>query len=78
MPTTAHDAIAVALAAYGGGTACDPTPPGGTDEPLTPAAQHDHTVAIVRAFLDDLFGVTRGALPGIAAVADPLVRWQRP
>ena len=44
---------------------------------LTLAQQHDHTVAIVRAYLDDLFGRSRGALPALAAAADPQVRWQR-
>ena len=77
MPTTAHDAIAVALARYGGGTACDPTPAPGTDAMISLARQHDRTVTVTRAFLDDLFGRTHGAVAALAATTDPLLRWQR-
>jgi predicted dienelactone hydrolase len=77
VPTTSHDDISVALSAYGGGTDCEPSPPNGADEPLTAAEQHAHTITIVRAFLDDLFGATHGALPALAAATDPQVRWQR-
>lgn len=77
VPTTSHDDISVALSAYGGGTDCKPPPPGGSDEPLTPTEQHTHTITIVRAYLDDLFGQSHGALPALAATADPQLRWQR-
>ena len=36
-----------------------------------------HTVTIVRAFLNDLFGATHGTVATIAASGDPQERWQR-
>ncbi len=70
-PTTAHDDIAVALARYGGGTACEPAPPAGTDPPLPFADQHARTVTIVQAFLDGALRHQGGALAAVVAHPDP-------
>jgi hypothetical protein len=52
MPTTVDDPIAMALSAWGGGTACSPVPPPGSDPPLSFDDQHAQTLAAVQPFLD--------------------------
>lgn len=52
MPTTPQDDIARALASYGDGAACSPTPAPTGDAPMPIDQQHDATSALVGAFLD--------------------------
>jgi hypothetical protein len=51
-PTHPGDALADTLAAYGGGTACEPVPPRSDDPPLDLDVQHERVGAWTVAFLD--------------------------
>jgi predicted dienelactone hydrolase len=51
-PTTGEDVIAMALARYNGGTACDTPPSFPGDPAMSFDAQHRHTIEWVTAFAD--------------------------
>lgn len=70
-PTTAHDAIAAALARYSGGTACEPIPPAGSDPLMAFDVQHRHTVQWVTAFAESVLRGRANPLAALRTVADP-------
>ena len=76
MPTTAHDDIAIALARYGGGTACDPSPAPGADPLMAFDAQHRHTIEWLTAFANATLRGDGSSLTALRARADADLRAQ--
>lgn len=72
-PTRPGDPLADTLAAYGGGTACEPVP-ARADDPTIPAAdQHALTAAWMAAFADETLRLDAQALDALKVAADPRV-----
>lgn len=66
-PTTTESDIAMALARYGGGTACTPAPAPGTDPLMSADDQHARTVELVRAFADSVLRASGASLAALSA-----------
>lgn len=75
-PTTTREPLALTLAKYGGGNACEPIPPPADDPPLAFDAQHDLTASAVTAFLDAAVRQAPADLNALRSRPDPRVAWE--
>jgi fermentation-respiration switch protein FrsA (DUF1100 family) len=73
LPVNTSSDLAIALEAYGGGTACEPVPPPGTDPTMDFDEQHRHAIAWTTAFLDRVLHGQATALDGLKDANDPAV-----